>query len=68
MTPEPMIAVVIPCYNERRTLADLVRRVREAPVARKQLILVDDCSTDGTTELIRAEIEPLPATRCFAPR
>jgi glycosyltransferase involved in cell wall biosynthesis len=28
-------------------------------VARKQLILVDDCSTDGTTELIRAEIEPL---------
>ena len=59
MTPEPMIAVVIPCYNERRTLADLVRRVREAPVARKQLILVDDCSTDGTTELIRAEIEPL---------
>jgi glycosyltransferase involved in cell wall biosynthesis len=59
MTPEPMIAVVIPCYNERSTLADLVRRVREAPVARKQLILVDDCSTDGTTELIRAEIEPL---------
>jgi glycosyltransferase involved in cell wall biosynthesis len=59
MTPEPTIAVVIPCYNERRTLADLVRRVREAPVARKQLILVDDCSTDGTTELIRAEIEPL---------
>jgi glycosyltransferase involved in cell wall biosynthesis len=59
MTPEPTITVVIPCYNERRTLADLVRRVREAPVARKQLILVDDCSTDGTTELIRAEIEPL---------
>jgi len=59
MTPEPTITVVIPCYNERRTLADLVRRVRAAPVARKQLILVDDCSTDGTTELIRAEIEPL---------
>jgi glycosyltransferase involved in cell wall biosynthesis len=59
MTPQPILSVVIPCYNERDTLADLIRRVREAPVARKQLILVDDCSTDGTTVLIRAEIEPL---------
>jgi glycosyltransferase involved in cell wall biosynthesis len=59
MTPQPILSVVIPCYNERDTLADLIRRVREAPVARKQLVLVDDCSTDGTTELIRTEIEPL---------
>ncbi|HDI60067.1 MAG TPA: glycosyltransferase family 2 protein [Desulfobacteraceae bacterium] len=59
MTAEPTLSVVIPCYNERDTLADLIRRVREAPPARKQLILVDDCSADGTRELIRAEIEPL---------
>jgi glycosyltransferase involved in cell wall biosynthesis len=59
MIPEPVLSIVIPCYNERHTLADLVRRVRQAPVTRKQLILVDDCSTDGTTELIRTEIEPL---------
>jgi glycosyltransferase involved in cell wall biosynthesis len=59
MTTDPTLSVVIPCYNERDTIADLIRRVREAPVARKQLVLVDDCSTDGTTDLIRAEIEPL---------
>ncbi|MDD2604371.1 MAG: glycosyltransferase family 2 protein [Desulfobacterales bacterium] len=59
MISDPTLSVVIPCYNERDTLADLIRRVRESPVPRKQLILVDDCSTDGTTALIRAEIEAL---------
>jgi glycosyltransferase involved in cell wall biosynthesis len=59
MISDPTLSVVIPCYNERDTLADLIRRVRESPVPRKQLILVDDCSTDGTTALIRTEIEAL---------
>jgi glycosyltransferase involved in cell wall biosynthesis len=47
-----VLSVVIPVYNEVRTLHLLVDRVREVPL-RKQIILVDDCSKDGTTEMLR---------------
>jgi len=55
------LSVVIPCYNERATLAGLIARVRAAPVARMEIILVDDGSTDGTGDLIAREIAPLVA-------
>src|SRR5207244_1635923 len=46
------LSIVIPVYNERSTLAEIVRRVVavELPLE-KEVILVDDCSKDGTTEL-----------------
>lgn len=47
-----LLSVVIPVYNERHTLPDLLDRVREVPV-RKEIILVDDESTDGTRDLLR---------------
>jgi glycosyltransferase involved in cell wall biosynthesis len=53
------LSIVIPCYHEIATLEQVVDAVRGAPVARKQIILVDDCSTDGTRELIRDKLEPL---------
>ena len=46
------LSVVIPVYNERQWIHELVRRVQAVPVA-KEIILVDDCSTDGTRELLR---------------
>ena len=51
------LSVIIPCYNEKATLAELITRVRKSPVRDMEIILVDDCSTDGTTELIRNHIE-----------
>ncbi len=53
------LSIVIPCYNERNTIRAIVDAVRAAPVADKEIIVVDDCSFDGTRELLRAEIEPL---------
>src|SRR5256885_5624369 len=44
-------SVVIPVYNERQWVRELVRRVQEVPVP-KEIILVDDCSTDGTREIL----------------
>ena len=43
------ISVVVPVYNERGTVAELIRRVRAVPIP-KEIILVDDASTDGTRE------------------
>jgi len=47
------LSVLVPVFNERLTLRALVARVRAVPI-RKQIVLVDDCSTDGTTEVVRA--------------
>ena len=47
-----VLSVVIPVYNERHTLHLLLAKVREVPL-RKQIILVDDCSKDGTRELLQ---------------
>ncbi len=49
----PVLSVIIPVYNERHTLAEVVRRVRAVPIA-KEIILIDDGSRDGTGELMRA--------------
>ena len=53
------LSVVIPCYNERETIGAIVDAVRAAPVAEKEIIVVDDCSRDGTRELLAAEVAPL---------
>ena len=51
--PEDMtLSVVIPAYNEKKTIREILRRVRAVPV-RKEVIVVDDCSTDGTREILR---------------
>jgi glycosyltransferase involved in cell wall biosynthesis len=45
------LSVVIPVYNEEQWVAELVRRVRAVPIP-KEIILVDDCSTDGTRAVL----------------
>jgi glycosyltransferase involved in cell wall biosynthesis len=55
------ISVVIPCYNEKNTIREIVGRVRSAPVTPDEIIIVDDASTDGTREILRCEVEPLVA-------
>ncbi|MCB9951082.1 MAG: glycosyltransferase family 2 protein [Planctomycetaceae bacterium] len=47
-----LLSVVIPVYNERNTLPKLLDRVREVPI-RKEIVLIDDCSQDGTTDLLK---------------
>lgn len=54
----PLLSVVIPCFNEAATIVDLIDKVRRAPVDGKQIIVVDDGSSDGTRELLRAAQAP----------
>lgn len=48
------LSVIIPAYNEIDTIEEVLRRVRAVPID-KEIIVTDDCSTDGTRELLRAE-------------
>ena len=45
--PPPVISVIVPVYNEADTMRELLDRLGKAPF-RKEIIVVDDCSTDGT--------------------
>ena len=49
------LSVVIPCYNERSTIEAVVEAVRLGPVEDVEIIVVDDGSTDGTRELLKAK-------------
>jgi len=48
---DPLLSVVMPVFNERSTIDEIIRRTLAVPV-RMQLIVVDDCSTDGTRDLL----------------
>lgn len=52
---EPKISIIIPCYNEKDTILAVLVKIDAAPVARKEIIVVCDGSTDGTKELLEKE-------------
>ncbi|MGG6267464.1 glycosyltransferase family 2 protein [Leptolyngbya sp. AN03gr2] len=52
------LSVVIPCFNERNTIAKVVEAVQASPVESIEVIVVDDGSTDGTRSLLQRTIEP----------
>jgi glycosyltransferase involved in cell wall biosynthesis len=56
MSDSLVLSVLIPVYNERETVRTVVARVRSVPVE-KQIVLVDDCSIDGTRDILRAMAE-----------
>lgn len=58
------LSIVIPVYNEADTIHELLRRVEDVRLdgVKKEIILVDDCSQDGTTQILR-QLEPTGRAR-----
>jgi glycosyltransferase involved in cell wall biosynthesis len=56
----PVLSVVIPCYNEIGTIEEIVQAVAQSPYPNKEIIIVDDCSKDGTREKLKNEIAQSP--------
>jgi glycosyltransferase involved in cell wall biosynthesis len=53
------VSVVIPCYNEKNTIERVVEAVRNAPLERREIIVVDDCSGDGTQAVLKEKISKM---------
>ena len=53
------LSIVIPCYNEKNNILGIVRKVNEVPGFEKEIIIVDDFSTDGTRDILEKEVKPL---------
>ena len=60
----PLLSVVMPVYNERATIEEIIPRVLAVPL-RIELIVVDDGSTDGTRDLLKTLAEQYPFTLIF---
>jgi len=56
--PGLKLSIIMPVYNEKSTIREILQRVRdvELPGIEKEIILVDDCSSDGTSEILQAEV------------
>ncbi|MBM4330475.1 MAG: glycosyltransferase family 2 protein [Deltaproteobacteria bacterium] len=50
------VSIIIPCFNERLTIEKAIGAVCAAPIPEKEIIVVDDCSTDGTKEILANKI------------
>ena len=54
------LSIVIPCYNEKDTLEDIVSLILKSVNYEKEILLVDDCSTDGTKEIVENLVHKYP--------
>ncbi|MHC8507866.1 MAG: glycosyltransferase family 2 protein [Rhodospirillales bacterium] len=59
------LSVVIPCFNEVKTLGVVVDAVRAAEPADKEIIVVDDCSTDGSRKILEKLEKAGGVTACY---
>lgn len=54
------VSIIIPCYNEKKTLKDIVLAVQNSPISlKKEIIVIDDGSSQDTKKWILSEIAPL---------
>lgn len=53
---ETLLSVIVPCFNERETIETVVDRIRAQPIQPLEIIVVDDCSVDGTQAVLRERV------------
>jgi len=64
---DPLLSVVMPVFNEKATIDEIIRRTLAVPL-RVQLIVIDDCSTDGTRDMLAALQRELGFTLVLQPQ
>ncbi len=56
---EKVLSVVVPCYNEKDNIKNIIEKIIASPIENKEIIVVDDCSSDGTRDILEKEIKPM---------
>ena len=56
---EYTLSIVIPCYNEKDNIETIVKKVLDVPIYNKEIIVVNDKSTDGSDKVLEEIIKPL---------
>ena len=51
------LSIIIPCFNELNTIDQIVKKVKNSPYKNKEIIIVDDYSTDGLREKLQDDLE-----------
>lgn len=52
-----VLSIVIPCYNERENIIKILDKIDQSPVPNKEIIVVDDMSTDGTRDILEEKVK-----------
>ncbi|MCQ2521383.1 MAG: glycosyltransferase [Lachnospiraceae bacterium] len=47
---------MIPCYNEKKYIETIVEQVLQTKIPRMEIIIVDDCSTDGNRDILEGKL------------
>lgn len=50
------ISILIPCYNEAKTIEELVSKVNKSQINNKEIIIIDDFSSDGTKDILKKNL------------
>lgn len=53
------LSIVVPCFNERETIHEIIAAIKKSDIQDKEIIIVDDFSSDGTRDILKNEIAPL---------
>ena len=51
------LSIIIPCFNELNTIDEIIKKVKNSPYKNKEIIIVDDFSTDGLREKLQCDLE-----------
>ena len=62
------VSVIIPCFNERGTIEQVVDAVRAAPIENIEIVIVDDGSTDGTIDVLKEKVAQRADRILYQPR
>ncbi len=54
---QPKLSVIIPCFNEKETINEIINAVQNAAYQNTEIIVVDDCSNDGTKEILENRLK-----------